>query len=360
MGLHCHSVNWFKSYLSDRQQLVDVSGTFSTRASITCGVPQGSILGPLLFLIYVNDMSAVVENKLLLYADDSGILVTGKSISDIELILSKELEKISNWLTDNKLSLHIGKTESILFGSKPRLRPQSTLNISCNGQSIKPTNSVKYLGASLDQSLSGESMARSVIKKANSRLKFLYRKGQFLTLHTKKLLVMSLIQCHFDYACSFWYPGLTQTLKNRLQTTQNKLIRFVLNLDGKSHISHEHFKLLNWLPVSKRVDQIILCHVFKIKQGTAPDYLGEHFVPLNSVHNRCTRSNMTAIPIPDASFSFTFSNNGRYVIPKVGSFGKKSFSYRAVYLWNALPKTIRNIETLGHFKHAIKQHLLDS
>lgn len=147
--------------------------THSTSASITCGVPQGSILGPLLFLIYVNDMSAVVENKLLLYADDSGILVSGKTISHVEKLLTEYLGLVSQWLIANKLSLHLGKTESILFGSKHKVKSNPNLNITCNGSVIEPTTSVKYLGATLDQSLSFDTMACSVLKKANSRLKFL-------------------------------------------------------------------------------------------------------------------------------------------------------------------------------------------
>ena len=110
-------------------------------------------------------------------------------------------------------------------------------------------------------------MATSVIQKANARLKFLYRMRKFLNLTTKKLLVMSLIQCHFDYACSFWYPGLSKFLKNKLKVTQNKIIRFVLNMDSRAHVGSEVFKSLGWLPVSKRVDQIILNHVFKVKNS---------------------------------------------------------------------------------------------
>lgn len=202
-------------------------------------------------------MSAVVRNKLLLYADDSGILVTGKDRSEIEHALNEDMEIVSKWLIDNKLLLHLGKTESILFDFKPKLRLNPNLNVSCNGQVIEPTSSVNYLGATLDQNLSCDAMASSVIKKANSRLKFLHRKREYLTQHAKKLLVMSLIQCHFDYACSFWYYGLNKLWMNKLQVTQNKLIRFVLNLDPRSHIGHEEFNSLNWLPVSKRVDQII-------------------------------------------------------------------------------------------------------
>ncbi|XP_053400521.1 uncharacterized protein LOC128557298 [Mercenaria mercenaria] len=304
-------------------------------------------------------MSAVVDDKVLLYADDSGILVTGKCKSEIEAILSNDLELISAWLVDNKLSLHLGKTESILFGSKPKLRNGSSLAITCNGVGISASETVKYLGATLDQQLSGETIAWSVINKANSRLKFLYRKGKFLTMHTRKLLVMSLVQCHFDYACSFWYPGLSQNLKNRLQTTQNKLFRFVLNLDNRSHIGPEQFVYLDWLPVSKRVDQIILCHVHKIRYGSAPDYLGENFVPLSTVHTRNTRSSVVAQSnLVDCDGSYLFRDTGQFSKPRVRGFGERSFASKGVQLWNNLPQSIRDIPVQSRFKAAVKKHLL--
>ena len=93
-------------------------GLFSSEAKIECGVPKGPVLGPLLFLIYVNDIPAVVKHKLLLYADDAALLIHGKNLKDIESSLSSELEIVNEWLISNKLSLPLGKTESILFGSK--------------------------------------------------------------------------------------------------------------------------------------------------------------------------------------------------------------------------------------------------
>ena len=344
LGFNQDIIRWFRSYLSDRKQLVDVSGILSSSSTISCGVPQGSILGPLLFLIYVNDMSGAINNKLLLYADDSAILVADKKISTIESLLQNELEVISEWLVDNKLSLHLGKTESILFGSKSRLRSQSNLRISCKGTQIESKEEVKYLGAVLEQCLSGETMVKSIVQKANARLKFLYRKQNFLNLHSKKLLVMSLIQCHFDYACSFWYPGLSKFLRERLQVTQNKMVRFVLKLDPKSHVGSEEFKSLGWLPVSKRVDQVILNHIFRIRSGTSPEYMGERFTLASSIHNYSTR----------------FRENGCYLLPKVKSFGKKSFAFTGCTLWNALPSNIKSVNSLTTFKTAVKSHLLDS
>ena len=140
------------------------------------------------------------------------------------------------------------------------------MNISCEGTSIEAKDNLKYLGAVLDHCLSGENMVTSFIQKANARLKFLYRKQRFLNFKTKKLLVMLMIQCHFDYACSFWYPGISKFLRNRLQVTQNNIIRFILQMDLRSHVGADTFRSLGWLPVSKRVEQIILNHVFKVSQ----------------------------------------------------------------------------------------------
>ena len=110
---------------------------------LTCGVPQGSLLGPLLFLCYINDMPISVQCKLLLYADDSVLLVSGKDPSDIAESLSTELESCRQWLIDNKLSLHLGKTETILFGTKNKLKKVNDFIVKCNGEPIKPASSVK-------------------------------------------------------------------------------------------------------------------------------------------------------------------------------------------------------------------------
>ena len=163
-------------------------------------------------------------------------------------------------------------------------------------------------------------MATSVIQKANARLKFLYRKRIFFNLTTKKLLVMSLLQCHFNYACSFWYLGLSKVLK-KLQVTQNKSIWLVINMDSRAHVGSEVFKSLGWLPVSKKVNQIILNHVFKVKSGQSSDYMVEHFIRASSIHSYRTR----------------FRETGCFSIPIVKRFGKKSFGYNGCVLLERAP-----------------------
>ena len=150
------SVEWFYSYLSGRSQIVKIDEHCSETRNISCGVPQGSILGPLLFLCYVNDMKISVSCKLLLYADDSILVVPHKDVDVIKNRLGKELESCNTWMINNKLSLHLGKTEIMLVGSKTKLKNVDDFNITCLGQEINGVKSVKYLGVHLDQCVSGE------------------------------------------------------------------------------------------------------------------------------------------------------------------------------------------------------------
>ena len=146
IGVSSPAVTWFGSYLSERQQFVEINNCKSDYGNVTCGVPQGSILGPLLFSIYVNDMVQSVNCDLYLYADDSALVFSSKNTDDIENRLCEEMESLSIWLEENKLSLHLGKTESILFASNQRLKKTSELDISCNGIKVKAKEFVKYLG----------------------------------------------------------------------------------------------------------------------------------------------------------------------------------------------------------------------
>ena len=120
IGFSKHTVNWFLSYLSYRSFLVNLGNNLSQPASVYCGLPQGSVLGPLLFLIYVNDMSQAVKCDLFLYADDTCLVCQHKDINKIENQLNEDFSNICDWFVDNKLSIHFGedKTKSILFASK--------------------------------------------------------------------------------------------------------------------------------------------------------------------------------------------------------------------------------------------------
>ena len=258
-------ITWFQSYLSERIFFISIENQIPDYGRISCGVPQGSILGHLLFLSYVNGMPQAVNSNWLSCADDSCFMFQHKDVEEIEKVLNNDFENICNWFVDNKLSIHFGedKTKSILFASQRKIKTIKKLNIKYQDIEIKQHSQVTYLGCVMDETMSGEPMALKVINKINGKLKFIYQKNSFLTPGLQRMLCNALIQPHFDYACSAWYPNLNAKLERKLQIMQNKCIRFCLKLDKMHHISEEDFKTINWLPVDQRVQQRLNVTVFK-------------------------------------------------------------------------------------------------
>ena len=158
------SVLWFKSYLTNRTFLVNVEKCFSDPGKLECGVPQGSIMGPLLFLLYVNDMPGAVNCEMLLYADDTCLVFQDKDLDTISVRLNTEFNKLCDWFVDNKLNIHFGedKTKSILFTGKKRPMDDK-LNISRGRTKVTQHREINYLGCSVDVKSSGEFMALKVI-----------------------------------------------------------------------------------------------------------------------------------------------------------------------------------------------------
>ena len=268
-------------------------------------------------------MLQALISTLLLYADDSCILYQHKDVVQIEKRLNEDFENLCNWFVDDKLSIHFGedKTKSILFASKRRTKNIRQLNIKYEDINIKQYSEVTYLGCALDETLPGEPLALKVINKINGKLKFFYRKNRFLSPELRRILCNALIQPHFDYACPAWYPNLTEKTKKKIQIMQNKCIRFCLRLDKMHHISDEDFRLINWLPTRKRVDQCINTITFKFVSDT--HYLKEifEFAP----HCRIdTRNKFAKLKIP-----FRKTNMGQKAIAFVGP-----------SLWNSLPELI--------------------
>ena len=152
------------SYLSGRQQVVTIDGITSCPGLVTCGVPQGSILGPLIFQCYVNDTTSVsADCKLILYADDSATKFAHKNHVVISQKLYSVMESCSSWLVDNKLSLHLGKTECVLFGPHRKLRDITNFHVQCKDHSIKAQDSVKYFGLFIDNHMNCKKIVNSII-----------------------------------------------------------------------------------------------------------------------------------------------------------------------------------------------------
>ena len=181
---------------------------------------------------------------MLLYADDSCLIFRDTDVERIENNLNRNFNSLCNWFVENKLSIHFGedKTKSILFARK-KYKNLKKMNIRRGDIEIKQHSVVTYLGSVLDENLSGESMATKMLGKINGKLKFLYRKQNFLDSSLRRLLLNALIQPHFAYACGSWYPMLNKRLSKKIQAAQNKCIRFYLNLKTQHTLGPQNSNL---------------------------------------------------------------------------------------------------------------------
>ncbi|XP_071952123.1 uncharacterized protein [Antedon mediterranea] len=284
-------VDSLKTQTSKGNFSVTVDDHCSQSCTVTCGVPQGSILGPLLFLCFVNDMVTCIDPdcKLLLYADDSAIVYSHRNPDIISKKLGSTLDSLCDWLVDNKLTINLDKTECILFGSKRKTKNVNNFNVSTNGNNINTSNCVKYLGIEIDQNLTCSEYACKTIKKINNRLKFMYRQRKILSCKNRKLLCSALIQCVFDYAASSWFCGTSKAIQRKLQIAQNKMVRLIKGVEPRRHIGADQLDDYGLLNVKYRVKFLQISQVHKIFMGRSASYLNENSRRVNNLHGHFTR-----------------------------------------------------------------------
>ena len=280
-------------------------------------------------------MKQAVDCDVFLYADDSCLVYQHRDVKEIERNINENFSDVCDRFVDNKLSIRLGedKTKCTLFGTKHRLNKVSSLNIKYGEMHIKQCHTVTYLGCLLDETLSGESMASKVISKINSRLRILYRKIRFLCLPLCRLLCNGLIQPHFDYACSAWYPNLKKRLKSELQILQIKSLRFCLNLNNRAHIGRNEFEQINWLPVNDRFKQFISSVSFKFCNNTSPPYMNDVFEPAGQP-NATARASLLKLNQPLRRINHS-----------------QNISYIAPIIWNNLPNSLKTTDNLNTYKH---------
>ena len=238
-------LEWFTSYLSERKRFCYVNGIHSLFTSIKYGVPQGSCLGPLLFLIYINDLPLVIKNATpSIFADDTGFTAASESFPHLKNLIEEDIQSLVTWLANNKLKLNVLKTEFLIIGSKARLsRLEDDLYISVEGKSIYRSPYHKSLGFVIDESIDWEDHINAVIKKANCGISVLRSARSYLPLEVLQTLYRALIECHFRYGDIVW-GNCGETLLNKLQKIQNRAARIITGLITMRLPSHYLWSLV--------------------------------------------------------------------------------------------------------------------
>ena len=333
-GVQGTSYEWFKSYLDCRKQRCFVNGSLSGDHFLTCGIPQGTILGPLLFLIYINDLPNCLLNSVpRMYADDTHLTFASNNILNINTVLNEDLARVEKWLIANKLTLNASKTEVMLIGSRQRLSTfHNPLSLIVDGAPISQVSSTKSLGVHIDQNLSWNVHVEKLCKKIASGVGALKRARSFVPYETLRSVYMSLVQPHFDYCDSVW-GNCTKALANKLQKLQNRAARILThsNYDANADFLIQQ---LGWKKLHSQRSIHMGVMIYKSLNGLAPDYLSAKFLDRSSVCNYSLRDTegKLAVPMPHTNYM------------------KNSFSYSGAVLWNSLPIELRQANSLTAFR----------
>ncbi len=343
-GIKDRALKWIKSYLHNRSQSVLINGNMSPDISLSFGVPQGSVLGPLLFTMYVTPLADIANKFGLLhhfYADDSQLYVSfdpravpTRAIATLE----RCIYSVKRWMKLNMLKLNDEKTELIIFGSNFNLCKVPQIALKINNLEIRSCDLIKNLGAFFDSKMSMSRFVSDRVKTSMYFLKNISRIRRFLTPMATKTLIHAYVISRLDYSNSL-LCGINRSLLRRLQVIQNTAARLVFR-KSKFDKAFPLLQTLHWLPIEQRIEFKILVFTHNCLYGKAPDYLSELISWRSSARNLRSSD----------SFCLTQTKT-------LNRYGDRAFPYHAPRLWNSLPLDIRSITSLVCFKKAVKTYL---
>lgn len=335
-GIRGNALNWFKSYLSNRKQYVQYNYVNSNLQSLSCGVPQGSILGPILFLLYINDIvnSSSFLNYIL-FADDSNMYASHSSLNTLITRINEELRSVNGWVLSNKLTLNFSKSHYMIF-SRKKNNPITT-SIIIGDNILKHENVTKFLGVMVDDKLKWTCHIQSIVSKLNKQCGILYLIRNNLTKKSLLLIYHTLINTHLTYCHSVW-AGAGVSHLSPLVRTQKRVIRTMAYL-GKYEHTNESFKSFQVLKLNDMGIFLRGLFVFKVRFNLL-DVNASLFI---------TRD------VPN----YNLRNNNILEIPRMKTnHGQSSIKYQGVKVWNSLPLHVKTHQTIVPFKKSLKSYLL--
>ena len=331
-------INWISSYLTERFQAVWIDHVYSSFLCNHLGVPQGSNLGPLLFLVFFNDLPEFINEDIDCYADDSTLGATAADIAEIGEKLSSDCSNLSNWMASNSFKLNADKTHFLTMGTKRRLQIlDQQLLVVMDGVTLDESEDQKelLLGITIQNDLEWSHQIKALVSKLKKRLAGLERLRYVMGSTTKKNIVEGVFNSVLCY-CLPLFGGCSNIEQKSLQVQQNKAARIVLSMPPRSNREYMYSKL-GWLTVNQLTVYHTLIAIYRIRLSEDPEYLA-------GILGRTSRQGQNIIIVENIKLGLV----------------RNSFTFRGAIQWNNLPQTLRTEMKIGIFKKALKKWVFEN
>ena len=329
------TIGWVKDYLKNRTQRVLMNNRESGSELIRQGVPQGSILGPLLYIMYANDIPSNIKSKVILYADDTVIFTSSKNKHKVELELQEDLNTLEQWCLRNKLAINVDKTKLMICGSTQSVNTLGEVKIQFGRDDIKPVPTYNYLEIKLDPKLKYDPHAKAIIQLVSNKLVYLRHIRRFINSTAALSIYTSMILPILEYG-DVLMVFIAASLKKKLQILQNKALKCALGLDPLSSTEETH-KLAKLDKLSSRRKQHVLQLMYK-QQTNAFLWKKKSKRHLGATTRSAGKNQFVLRRIKTERF-------------------KRSVTNKAPQLWNALPYGIQELPDIHLFKRKLRGHV---
>ena len=337
-GIRGVAHSWLKSYLELRKQFVNVNDCNSDLLNVTCGVPQGSILGPKLFILYINDICNVSDIlHFVLFADDTNIFCSGKDMKKLCKTVSIALENLNVWFAVNKLSLNVSKTNFILFGNR---KYKEEVNITINDVQIDRVYKTKFLGVMIDSKLNWKEHINIINNKISKSIAIIYRASKILNTDSMYTLYCTLVLPYLNYCAENWGNTYEGNI-NKIFLKQKRVIRIISKANFYDH-TNQLFKKLNILKLKDLIELRSAIFMYKANRKTLPKNLQILF-HFNSAKNRYHLRNKQEFQC-------------RFVRTKQK---QMCLSIYGIKLWNAMYDEFKQCKNIKSFKIKYKRFIIE-
>lgn len=338
-GFRGHSNNLIRSYLTGRSQFTVVNGKKSKIQNIETGVPQGSVLGPLFFILYINDIINCIDNgKMTLFADDTSLLLHHKNLRILKQQAEKEMKNLYEWFISNKLTLNWDKTFFVMYHTKKK-RIENFMELKINDKSIKRVDYVTYLGMIIDNNLSWDKHVNKLCTNLARNFQMFYNIRSILPNYLKRQLYFSLVYSRVQYGIEL-YGACSNRLLKKIQTMQNKLLKVLYNLPYRTATNDLHLEL-DLLNVKDIYNMNILKFVYDSCNKESIKQFHDYFKPHHTIHMHNTRQ-----------------QNNLYVKTIKTKYGESMIQYKGAIFWNSLHQNIQTSSSAYIFKKAVRNTLI--